>query len=94
MPFLRIHCDIYAAAPPRKGHGKRSRGAVCLGLGNRVPEGLFAASGASWGFLGFCRGGRLDGEKTIALDRETGRRSRWHGPAWAFRRQSRRLAQS
>lgn len=38
MPFLRTHCDILAAAPPHVGHGKQSRGAVCLGQDNRVPK--------------------------------------------------------
>jgi hypothetical protein len=38
MPFLRTHCDILAAAPPRTGYGKRSRGADCLGAGNRDPK--------------------------------------------------------
>lgn len=49
---------MLAAAPPHAGHGKRSRGAVSRGQGDRVPA-LFAAGGASRGFQGFCQGGEI-----------------------------------
>lgn len=71
MPFLRTHCDILPAAPPRAGHGRRSRGAVCLGQGNRVPK-AYLRPVARAGVLRFCRGGRLDGQRTTAPDRKRG----------------------
>lgn len=72
MPFLRTHCDILAAAPHHVGHGKQSRGAVCLGQDNRVPKVYLPPAARELGFLVFCRGGRLDSQRTITLDRKRG----------------------
>ncbi|MEJ1283316.1 hypothetical protein NN561_014285 [Cricetulus griseus] len=48
-----------------------SRGAVRLGQGDRVPT-FICGQWRELGFLGFCGGGRLDGQRAMTPDRKRG----------------------